>query len=118
MTAIKQDGPYDSRTLTKVFLGSSLALAATTVWMVLDDHTRRWRGYQEDFREIEISRKSSWYPLHRRVWSSRTIHTVVAARARLEPRKTLVNVLESYGPSCLMAVIRPPPMVMVRGKLT
>ncbi len=61
MTAIKQDGPYDSRTLTKVFLGSSLALAATTVWMVLDDHTRRWRGYQEDFREIEISRNEADY---------------------------------------------------------
>jgi mono/diheme cytochrome c family protein len=61
MTAIKQDGPYDSRTLTKVFLGSSLALAATTVWMVLDDHSRRWRGYQEDFREIEISRNEADY---------------------------------------------------------
>jgi cytochrome c2 len=56
MTAIKQDGPYDSRTLTKVFGVSSIALAVTTAWMVLDDHTRQWRGYQQTFRDIELAR--------------------------------------------------------------
>ncbi len=56
MTAIKQDGPYDSRTLTKVFCLSSVALAVTTAWMVLDDHSRQWRGYQEEFRELELAR--------------------------------------------------------------
>lgn len=59
MTAIKQDGPYDSRTLTKVFGISSLALAVTTGWMVLDDHTRQWRGYQQSFREIELARATA-----------------------------------------------------------
>ncbi|MEZ0230901.1 MAG: c-type cytochrome, partial [Planctomycetota bacterium] len=56
MTAIKQDGPYDSRTLTKVFGVSSILLAVTTAWMVLDDHTRQWRGYQQTFRDIELAR--------------------------------------------------------------
>src|SRR4051794_2549484 len=61
MTAIKQDGPYDSRTLTKVFCGSSIALAVTTAWMVLDDHSRQWRGYQQSFREVELAKAEAEY---------------------------------------------------------
>jgi mono/diheme cytochrome c family protein len=53
MSAIKQDGPYDSRTLTKVFFGSSIALAATVVWMVGDDWSHQWRPYQREFRDIQ-----------------------------------------------------------------
>src|SRR5579871_3576673 len=56
MNAIKQDGPYDSRTLTKWFAVSSILLAVVTVWMVLDDYTRSWKTTQDRFRKIEIKR--------------------------------------------------------------
>ena len=56
MSAIKQDGPYDSRTLTKVFCLSSLALGGSILWMVLDDHARAWKPYQEAFRTIEVAK--------------------------------------------------------------
>src|SRR5262245_20933337 len=52
---LKQDGPYDSRTLTKVFALSSLALGAVTVWMVFDDHSREWKREQERFRAVDIA---------------------------------------------------------------
>lgn len=54
---MKQDGPYDTRTLTQVFAWSSIALLAATVWMVIEDHDREWKDTQEAFREIEIAKR-------------------------------------------------------------
>jgi cytochrome c2 len=79
MTAIKQDGPYDSRTLTKVFCVSSILLAVTIVWMVLDDHTRSWRDYQERFREVELKQAEATLDEARR--------TAAPAEAKLEKER-------------------------------
>src|SRR5262245_58803399 len=56
MSPIKQDGPYDSRTLTKIFAGASVGLIAVTFWLVVDDHTRAWKQTQSRFRDIEFTR--------------------------------------------------------------
>lgn len=57
MAKMVQNGPYDTRTLTKVFAGTSFALLLSTVWMVMADHSREWKVYQEAFREIEIQKR-------------------------------------------------------------
>ncbi len=87
MTAIKQDGPYDSRTLTKVFGVSSIALAVTTAWMVLDDHTRQWRGYQQTFREIELARAQADADEARRA----SMPSIDAAKAARDQAQELVD---------------------------
>ncbi|MDF1663286.1 MAG: cytochrome c [Planctomycetota bacterium] len=55
--ALVQDGPYDSRTLTKVFAWTSFLLLLSIVWMVMADHSREWKTTQEEFREIEIMKR-------------------------------------------------------------
>jgi cbb3-type cytochrome oxidase cytochrome c subunit len=55
--ALVQDGPYDSRTLTKVFAWTSILLLLSIVWMVIADHTREWKTTQEEFRELEILKR-------------------------------------------------------------
>ncbi len=54
--ADRGDTHYRVRTLNLWFAVASLALLVSAVWMVLDDWNRSWKGYQRQFREIEIAR--------------------------------------------------------------
>src|SRR5262249_16617691 len=36
-----------------IFAVSSLAMLLSTVWMVMADHLRPWKGFQREFQEIE-----------------------------------------------------------------
>ena len=42
-----------------LFAVSSVLLLLVTVWMVLDDYTRDWKGYQKEFVRIEANSSSS-----------------------------------------------------------
>ena len=54
--ADRGDTHYRVPTLNLWFAVSSLALLATAFWMVIDDWDRSWKGYQREFRSIEIER--------------------------------------------------------------
>jgi len=54
--ADRGDTHYRVGKLNAWFAGSSLLLLVSTVWMVLDDWSRPWKGYQREFRQIEIQR--------------------------------------------------------------
>ncbi len=49
----KPDRHYNFTTTNKVFAWSSLALLATTAWMVIDDYNKPWKRYQSEFRDRE-----------------------------------------------------------------
>lgn len=49
----RPDRHYDFLTTNKVFAWSSLALLATTAWMVVDDYNKPWKRYQSEFRDRE-----------------------------------------------------------------
>ncbi len=57
--AERGDTHYSVRGLNLWFLISSVLLLGTTVWTVLDDWNRGWKGYQREFRRIELSRATS-----------------------------------------------------------
>lgn len=59
MPTFKNDGPYNTKTLTLVFAWSSIALLASIVWMVLADHSREWKAYQGEFRELQIDMRQA-----------------------------------------------------------
>src|SRR5262245_14638510 len=54
--ADRGDTHYRVGTLNRWFAGSSLFLLAATLWMVLDDWSRQWKGYQREFKAIEVAR--------------------------------------------------------------
>src|SRR5688572_30645587 len=54
--ADRGDTHYRVGTLNRWFAGSSLFLLAATLWMVLDDWSRSWKGYQREFKAIEVAR--------------------------------------------------------------
>src|SRR5262245_53677052 len=54
--ADRGDTHYHVRHLNLWFAVSSLALLAATLWMVLDDWSRPWKGYQREFKSIEVTR--------------------------------------------------------------
>jgi hypothetical protein len=101
MSAIKQDGPYDSRTLTKVFCGSSVALAASVGWMVLDDHywSRPWKAYQESFRHVEVARAQAEQDDAERTLNRKALEQVEAdlkaAATELDKQSDRVTKLEA-----------------------
>ncbi|MFZ5832031.1 MAG: hypothetical protein ACOY3P_18255 [Planctomycetota bacterium] len=45
---------YNLNRLHGVFALSAIALLAASVWMVVDDHARPWRAYQEQYREQAV----------------------------------------------------------------
>ncbi len=47
------DRHYNFRSLNAVFAWSSIALLATTLWMVFDDYAKPWKRLQSEFRERE-----------------------------------------------------------------
>ena len=49
----RPDRHYDFTATNKVFAWSSLALLATTAWMVIDDYYKPWKRYQSTFRSLE-----------------------------------------------------------------
>ena len=57
--ADRGDTHYHLPSLNKWFLGSSLLLLVSTVWMVIDDWNAEWKGYQRTFRDIELDRANS-----------------------------------------------------------
>jgi cytochrome c2 len=57
--ADRGDTHYHVGTLNKWFLGSSLVLAATIVWMVIADWDRPWKDHQRQFRTIELARAAA-----------------------------------------------------------
>jgi cbb3-type cytochrome oxidase cytochrome c subunit len=54
-----QDGPYDTRGLTKIFAITSALLLAASVWMVIKDHDREWKNYQQEFMTLERSKRQA-----------------------------------------------------------
>jgi cbb3-type cytochrome oxidase cytochrome c subunit len=54
--ADRGDTHYRVGTLNRWFAASSLFLLAATLWMVLDDWYRPWKGHQREFRDIEVAR--------------------------------------------------------------
>ena len=51
--ADRGDTHYRVGKLNAWFAGSSLFLLVATLWMVIDDWARPWKGYQREFRAIE-----------------------------------------------------------------
>ncbi|MCP4204998.1 MAG: c-type cytochrome [bacterium] len=47
------DRHYNFRGMNAVFAWSSIALLATTLWMVWDDYAKPWKRFQAEFRERE-----------------------------------------------------------------
>lgn len=54
--ADRGDTHYHLPHLNVWFLVTSLALLATSFWMVIDDWNAPWKKYQREFREIEVTR--------------------------------------------------------------
>jgi len=54
--ADRGDTHYRVGSLNRWFAGSSLFLLAATLWMVIDDWYRPWKGYQREFKAIEVTR--------------------------------------------------------------
>src|SRR6185503_8059715 len=54
--ADRGDTHYRVGTLNRWFAVSSLFLLVATLWMVLDDWSRPWKGYQRQFKRIEVAR--------------------------------------------------------------
>jgi len=54
--ADRGDTHYHVPHLNRWFAVSSLLLLISAVWMVIDDWSRPWKGYQREFRDIEIER--------------------------------------------------------------
>jgi cytochrome c2 len=56
--AAKKDSDlhYHTPTLTRWFAITSLVLAVLTVWIILDDHRRPWKKYQQGFLEYDLNR--------------------------------------------------------------
>lgn len=53
MADFKDERAYDSRTLTRWFLWSSLALLVCVIWMAWHDYSRPWKNYQRRFMAME-----------------------------------------------------------------
>ena len=51
-----QERHYNISKLNILFAISSLVLLGALVWMVADDYSRPWKGYQKDFRTLEIEK--------------------------------------------------------------
>ncbi len=47
---------YEQRKIHRLFGISSIALMASTLWMIHQDHSREWKDYQQAARDMEISR--------------------------------------------------------------
>ncbi len=54
--ADRGDTHYRVGKLNAWFVGASLFLLVATFWMVIDDWSRPWKGYQRGFRELEVAR--------------------------------------------------------------
>src|SRR5262245_48039998 len=54
--ADRGDTHYHVPALNRWFVFSSLLLLVSAVWMVLDDWARPWKGYQREFRTMEVAR--------------------------------------------------------------
>ena len=54
--ADRGDTHYRVGKLNAWFAGSSLFLLVATFWMVIDDWDRPWKGYQREFRDMEVAR--------------------------------------------------------------
>src|SRR5262245_53440275 len=54
--ADRGDTHYRVGSLNRWFAGSSLFLLVATFWMVIDDWSRPWKGYQRQFKAIEVAR--------------------------------------------------------------
>ncbi|HTA76276.1 MAG TPA: c-type cytochrome [bacterium] len=55
MADFKDERAYDSKTLTKVFLWSSLVLLICIIWMIWKDYNRPWKNYQRQFMQLQRS---------------------------------------------------------------
>ncbi len=73
---------YEPRKINRVFGLSSLALLASTLWMVWQDHTREWKGYQQQARDLEIRRLKAEFSERRSAVEAG--EALSRARARLE----------------------------------
>ncbi len=55
MADFKDERAYNSKTLTKIFLWSSLVLLLCVIWMVWKDYNRPWKNYQRQFMQLQRS---------------------------------------------------------------
>ena len=55
MADFKDERAYNSKTLTKVFLWSSLLLLICVIWMIWKDYNRPWKNYQRQFMQLQRS---------------------------------------------------------------
>src|SRR4051812_48455180 len=53
MAETPNDNFYKRETLLKAFAISSMVMLVFTIWMVLDDYGREWKGYQREFAAIQ-----------------------------------------------------------------
>jgi cytochrome c2 len=74
--ADRGDTHYRVGSLNRWFVGSSLLLLVSTLWMVLDDWYRPWKGYQREFRAMEVARAKAQM-------DSPEAQAIVAEEARL-----------------------------------
>jgi len=51
----KDERAYNSKTLTQVFLWSSLVLLLCVIWMIWKDYNRPWKNYQRQFMQLQRS---------------------------------------------------------------
>jgi len=54
-----EDTLYKIPFLNVLFAASSIGLLLVTIWMVVDDYTRSWKGYQRQFQTLEAAKTAA-----------------------------------------------------------
>ncbi|MFQ5525643.1 MAG: c-type cytochrome [Thermoanaerobaculia bacterium] len=92
------DRHYNFRGMNAVFAWSSIALLATTLWMVWDDYAKPWKRLQAEFRERERQQLAAEAEAERAKLNENEIaqiqQDIQAEEAALESRRSELDELE------------------------
>lgn len=94
----RPDRHYDFTFTNVVFAWSSLALLATTAWMVIDDYNKPWKRYQAEFRDRERAMLAREAEEERRQIDEQQIaelrEQIAAEEKQIEARAEEISALE------------------------
>ena len=95
----KPDRHYDFRRLNVWFAWSSLALLATTLWMVFEDYAKSWKRHQSEFRDLERQDLARQADDERQRLDEQQVaqvrQEIEAEQSRLDERREEIRELES-----------------------
>jgi cbb3-type cytochrome oxidase cytochrome c subunit len=67
--------------LNLLFAASSLGLLLTTVWMVYDDYSRGWKGYQKEFQRLQAEKTRAQIEAAQKAVDAQTLESLEKQRA-------------------------------------